>query len=460
MFRTTALDNKPNFLYVQGALAQKSNNDLAGLVLQNFDNDTKSTYNMASIVLQDHDGNSQQNGRGELIFKTSPGESILNEVVRITHAGFVGINTSNPIVNLHVRGSLYADVYCNLPLQSVSSNDSQYESLSNVVAGLSNSTSNLQTQFVSLSNSTMSLSNSTSNLQTQFVSLSNSTVSLSNSTVSLSNVVSSLSNSTSNLKTQFVSLSNSTVSLSNSTVSLSNVVSSLSNSTSNLQTQFVSLSNSTVSLSNSTSNLQSRFVSLSNSTVSLSNSTLGLSNQFAGLSNQFAGLSNATSNLIFRPSFTYFVNPSSLAFTASNPVNFVTVDSNLTTSPIVNQSGFRAPSSGKYFLNTNLRVISPTAQGTVPINIYLVKSLSSNPGTVSSSDSRVVATLGAPIIGTSSVANAATYSGDSTFTLNKLLYMESNSYVFLYFEGPNNCRSSPLSNNSEHCFSGFFAGYT
>lgn len=310
MFKTTALDNKPNFLYVQGALAQKSNNDLAGLVLQNFDNDTKITYTMASIVLQDHDGNSQHNGRGDLIFKTSPGESVLNEVLRVTHGGRVGIQTSNPEYDVHIRGSVFAETYCNLPL----------------------------------------------------------------------------------------------------------------------------------------SNLQSQITSLSNSTVSLSN--------------QFTGLSNASSNLIFRPSFTYFVDPNSAAFTTASPVNFVRVDSNLTTSPIVNQSGFRAPATGKYFFSTNLRVIAPAVQSTTPVNIHLVKSFSSNPGNVTTSDLRVVATLGAPIIGTSGLANAATYSGDSTFTLTKLLYMESNSYAFLYFEGPANCRTSSLSNYSEHYFSGYFAGYT
>lgn len=138
MFRTTAQDNKANFLYVQGALAQKSNNDIAGLIMQNFDNDTKITYNMGSICIQDCDGNAQQNGRGDMVFKTSPGDSILNEAMRITHSGNVGVHTSNPMYALHVKGAVYAETYCNNPV--IDGFMSLSNSTSNLVARVANLT--------------------------------------------------------------------------------------------------------------------------------------------------------------------------------------------------------------------------------------------------------------------------------------------------------------------------------
>ena len=108
MFRVTATDNRDNAIYIQGSVSKDPTQDIAGIVLQNYDNDTQTTYNMAAISMHDHYGTSNQNGCGDLVFRNNPDGSGLVETVRVNCYGQVGINTSNPQYSLDVNG----DVAC------------------------------------------------------------------------------------------------------------------------------------------------------------------------------------------------------------------------------------------------------------------------------------------------------------------------------------------------------------
>jgi len=114
VFRVTVPDiNKENALHVQGSISQNSSKDIAGIMFQNFDTDTKTMHNMASISMRDHFGNATQNGYGDLLLKTTNPdvENVLSERLRITYNGMVGIGTSNPINTLDVHGSISSSIW-------------------------------------------------------------------------------------------------------------------------------------------------------------------------------------------------------------------------------------------------------------------------------------------------------------------------------------------------------------
>jgi len=95
-FRVFDIDNKTNSIYIQGSRATDTSNDIASIIFQNYDNDTKQTYDMAGISIRDHFGDTSNNGLGDLILKTNQEERL-----RITYQGDVLIPG-----NLMVNGSL------------------------------------------------------------------------------------------------------------------------------------------------------------------------------------------------------------------------------------------------------------------------------------------------------------------------------------------------------------------
>ena len=106
MFKTLSKDYKDTYVYVQGAFSKNSNHDISGVVFQNYDDDTRLTYNMAAVTVKDNYGNNVNNGYGNLVFHTCPGDNNLTERLRILHDGRVGINTQDPQSLLHVNGDL------------------------------------------------------------------------------------------------------------------------------------------------------------------------------------------------------------------------------------------------------------------------------------------------------------------------------------------------------------------
>lgn len=109
MFKTLAKDNKTNEMLVQGSVSKNTNQDIARIVFQNYDDDSKTTYSMASIALRDDKGSASADGYGDLAFSTASGSNNLRERVRILHDGKVGIGKSNPIFDVDVNGTVYAD---------------------------------------------------------------------------------------------------------------------------------------------------------------------------------------------------------------------------------------------------------------------------------------------------------------------------------------------------------------
>jgi hypothetical protein len=104
MFKVRTLDNTSNLVLIQGAYSANSNVDIAQLILQNYDNDTAKFYNMGSITVRDHFGDSNNNGLGDLLFKTSEEGSNLYERMRITYDGKIGVGTANPDRDFVVQG--------------------------------------------------------------------------------------------------------------------------------------------------------------------------------------------------------------------------------------------------------------------------------------------------------------------------------------------------------------------
>jgi len=103
MFRVLSPDFKDNTVFIQGARSKDADDNIASLVFQNYDDDTKLTYNMASIAMRDSFGTSNDNGFGDLLFLTSS-----NERMRVKYNGNIGIGTSNPICSLDVNGMIRA----------------------------------------------------------------------------------------------------------------------------------------------------------------------------------------------------------------------------------------------------------------------------------------------------------------------------------------------------------------
>jgi len=109
MFRFKTLDSnsRTNYLYIQGSRAEDTSNDIAGLVFQNYDHDTRKTYNMADISVVDHFGNDSSNGIADVIFRTNPlGDTNHTlEMARLTYDGNFVIGTKTAYEKLTVNGS-------------------------------------------------------------------------------------------------------------------------------------------------------------------------------------------------------------------------------------------------------------------------------------------------------------------------------------------------------------------
>ncbi len=108
LFKVTDKNNKGNSLFIQGSYSRSTSNDVASITFQNYDDDTKSTYNIARIAARDAFGNADLNGYGDLLFLTSGAEGALLEKMRIKSSGSVCINTSNAITSnsiLSVNGN-------------------------------------------------------------------------------------------------------------------------------------------------------------------------------------------------------------------------------------------------------------------------------------------------------------------------------------------------------------------
>lgn len=81
MYKTLLKDGKGTTFTVQGARRDGSTDMVSRLLLQNYDDDSKRTYDMASIEAFDHFGG-DRDGCGDLVFKTSE-DGELREAVRI-----------------------------------------------------------------------------------------------------------------------------------------------------------------------------------------------------------------------------------------------------------------------------------------------------------------------------------------------------------------------------------------
>jgi hypothetical protein len=109
LFKVTNKDNRGNAIFIQGAYSQSTSNDIAAIVFQNYDEDTKAIYSMAGISARDAFGNASSNGEGELLFSTNlDGNSNLSEQMRIKYNGDVCIGCNVPLQNslLSVYGNL------------------------------------------------------------------------------------------------------------------------------------------------------------------------------------------------------------------------------------------------------------------------------------------------------------------------------------------------------------------
>lgn len=115
MFKVKERDMRTYELALQGAYTKRSNVDIAVIKFQNYDDQAKTVFDMASIAMRDHDGMQFQNGRGDLLFYTSVGSNELVERMRIVSGGNVGLGTSDPQFALDVAGTIRATSWANLP---------------------------------------------------------------------------------------------------------------------------------------------------------------------------------------------------------------------------------------------------------------------------------------------------------------------------------------------------------
>lgn len=244
MFRCLNTSNKENIITIQGAKAADSLNPFASIVFQNYDVDTHTTYNMASISCFDHFGDNSNNGSGDIIFKSAYTDgSNMQEQMRIQYNGnvIVGANASRDH-KLSVDGSIYATSFCNLLVDdpnSVATNKAPTSRLlnnvyqasiwtSNVAEWSSNASSWASNTFMFASNLLLSAS-WTSN--TAFPWASNTATFASNVSASISNNdVPWLSNSIFNTSNTLMWASNTLTWTSNTTDWVSNTsLPSLSN---------------------------------------------------------------------------------------------------------------------------------------------------------------------------------------------------------------------------------------
>lgn len=112
MFKIINSINKENVVTIQGAVHRDPTIPTATLLFQNYDSDTRTTYNMASVSCYDHYANELKNGMGDLVLRTKD-ESDSNPVerMRVFHSGQVRIGTNLTSSNslLNVGGNLTVD---------------------------------------------------------------------------------------------------------------------------------------------------------------------------------------------------------------------------------------------------------------------------------------------------------------------------------------------------------------
>jgi hypothetical protein len=105
MSRTSLKDNKETTHIIQGARARDSNNLIASITFQNYDDDSKISMSMAKIGVIDTYGNSNIDGVGDIVFLTKTNNSNLSEILRMKSSGRIGLGTSNPTERLQVFGN-------------------------------------------------------------------------------------------------------------------------------------------------------------------------------------------------------------------------------------------------------------------------------------------------------------------------------------------------------------------
>lgn len=107
-------DNKANIISVQGAFSRGTSNDITGINFQNYDDDSKQTYNIASITVRDAFGSAEANGIGELLFSTNTTGSNLSEKMRIKHNGQVCVggmdSYSNALLSVYGKTSIASNL--------------------------------------------------------------------------------------------------------------------------------------------------------------------------------------------------------------------------------------------------------------------------------------------------------------------------------------------------------------
>lgn len=101
-FKTTVKDGV-SLPFVYQSAQSKTTDPLVTLEFRNRDEDAQQVYQMASVNVLDSKANALQNRFGTISFATSS-NGFLTEAVRITDQNFVGINNSNPVSELDVKG--------------------------------------------------------------------------------------------------------------------------------------------------------------------------------------------------------------------------------------------------------------------------------------------------------------------------------------------------------------------
>jgi predicted acyltransferase (DUF342 family) len=107
LFKVTNKDNKGNSVFIQGSYSRNTTNDVSSVTFQNYDDDSKSTYNIARISSRDAYGNCNLNGYGELLFMTNGDGSNLSERMRIKSSGYICMGMDTPLNDslLSINGS-------------------------------------------------------------------------------------------------------------------------------------------------------------------------------------------------------------------------------------------------------------------------------------------------------------------------------------------------------------------
>jgi predicted acyltransferase (DUF342 family) len=107
LFKVTNKDNRGNSLFIQGSYSRSTSNDVSSVTFQNYDDDSRTTHNIARIAARDAYGSCNENGYGEMLLMTSGDGSNLSERMRIKSGGYICMGTTEAINNslLSVNGS-------------------------------------------------------------------------------------------------------------------------------------------------------------------------------------------------------------------------------------------------------------------------------------------------------------------------------------------------------------------